>query len=417
MTRENMDTPFTCRNCGAIGGHTFIDLGLSPLANSYVSIESANTTDAQYPLHARVCDQCFLVQVDDVVPADEIFDHSYAYFSSFSDSWLAHCKDFAQAAVERYQLGSENLVMEIASNDGYLLQYFKAQDIEVLGIEPTANTAAVAIDKGIPTRIEFFSEKLAKEMVAEGICPSLICSANVLAHVPDIRDFARGIAVMLQDDAVYTVEFPHLLSLINDALFDTIYHEHFSYLSLFSTEQVFDAVGLRVFDVETLATHGGSLRVHACLKSAAHAEHPRVASHRALEAAAKFDSVEGYAGFTERVENIRDGLNKFLEQAASDGRKVAAYGAAAKGNTMLNYCGVNSDSISYVVDRNPAKQNKLLPGSRIPIREVNALYDDPVDDILILPWNIKDEIVTSLADLKSNGTRFFVAVPEIAQVS
>jgi len=278
-------------------------------------------------------------------------------------------------------------------------------------------TAAVAIDKGIPTRIEFFSEKLAKEMVAEGICPSLICSANVLAHVPDIRDFARGIAVMLQDDAVYTVEFPHLLSLINDALFDTIYHEHFSYLSLFSTEQVFDAVGLRVFDVETLATHGGSLRVHACLKSAAHAEHPRVASHRALEAAAKFDSVEGYAGFTERVENIRDGLNKFLEQAASDGRKVAAYGAAAKGNTMLNYCGVNSDSISYVVDRNPAKQNKLLPGSRIPIREVNALYDDPVDDILILPWNIKDEIVTSLADLKSNGTRFFVAVPEIAQVS
>ena len=409
-------TYFTCRSCGGKNASTFIDLGLSPLANSYVAMQDAATTDAQYPLHARVCNRCFLVQVDDVVPAADIFDHDYAYFSSFSDSWLEHCKGFAASAAKRYKLGQEDLVMEIASNDGYLLQYFKANGIQVLGIEPTGNTAAVAIEKNIPTRVEFFTEQLAHQMLSEGIRPSLICSANVLAHVPDIGDFVRGVGVMLDGDAVYTVEFPQLLSLINDSLFDTIYHEHFSYLSLYSTERVFDTAGLRVFDVETLATHGGSLRIHACLKTATHTEHHRVAVQRALEAAANLDNTQGYLGFADRVDTIRKGLTDFLDTAARDGRRVAAYGAAAKGNTLLNFCGINSDAISYVVDKNPAKQNKLLPGSRIPVREVQALYDDPVDDVLILPWNIKDEIVTSLSDLQSLGTRFFVATPSMAQV-
>ncbi|MGV6847694.1 MAG: methyltransferase domain-containing protein [Marinibacterium sp.] len=408
--------PFRCRNCGSTKAETFVDLGLSPLANSYVSPDKAGTADPAYSLNARVCTNCLLVQVDDVVPAEDIFDHDYAYFSSFSDSWLDHCQRFAKEATARYGLGPDTLVMEIASNDGYLLQYFKADGIPVLGVEPTANTAAVAQEKGIPTRVDFFGQRLAGELVGEGVRPRLITSANVLAHVPDIRDFVGGVATMLEGDAVYTVEFPQLLSLIENVQFDTIYHEHFSYLSLFATEQVMNGVGLRVIDAETLPTHGGSLRIHACLEGASHAEHPRVAEQRARETAARLDSVEGYKGFTARVEAIRDGLLAFLETAKKDGRRVAAYGAAAKGNTLLNYCGVGADAIDFVVDRNPAKQDKLLPGSHIPVRAVQALYDDPADDVLILPWNIKDEIVTSLADLRAKGTRFHVAVPEMMQV-
>ena len=408
--------PFHCRNCGGQKAETFVDLGLSPLANSYLSPQAAGQHEPRYPLHARVCANCVLVQVDDVVPAEEIFSHEYAYFSSFSDSWLAHCKEFAAAATQRYGLGAESLVMEIASNDGYLLQYFKSAGIPVLGVEPTANTAAVAEEKGVPTRVDFFGERLAHELVSEDVRPQLICSANVLAHVPDIRGFAKGVAIMLKGDAVYTVEFPQLLTLIENAQFDTIYHEHFSYLSLYSTEQVLNAVGLRVFDVETLPTHGGSLRVHACLAEATHAEHPRVAAQRARETEAQLDSLAGYAGFNKKAEAIREGLLEFLGNARAEGRRVAAYGAAAKGNTLLNYCGVQAGQIEYAVDRNPAKQGKLLPGSRIPVAAVEQLYSNPPDDILILPWNLKDEIVGALADLKDRGTRFFVAVPEIAQV-
>lgn len=408
--------PFKCRNCGHDAAHDFIDLGLSPLANSYVALDQADKPDPMYPLNARVCANCLLVQVDDVVPADEIFTHDYAYFSSFSDSWLAHCKRFSEQAIDRYGLTSDDTVMEIASNDGYLLQYFKEAGVQVLGVEPTANTAAVAEEKGIPTRVDFFGERLARTLVSEGVRPKLICSANVLAHVPDIRDFAKGVAVMLEGDAVYTVEFPQLLSLINNTQFDTIYHEHFSYLSLHSTEQVLKAVGLRVFDAETLPTHGGSLRVHACLEGASHAEHPRLAEQRKREAEAFLDTPKGYEGIGGRVAAIRTGLLAFLDDARKNGRRVAAYGAAAKGNTLLNYCGVGAQSIDYVVDRNPAKQDKLLPGSRIPVRPVEALYEDPVDDILILPWNIKDEIVSSLSDLSAKGARFYVAVPEISQV-
>jgi len=409
--------PFRCRNCGGADARTFVDLGLSPLANSYVTPDKTGVADPAYPLHARVCSSCLLVQVDDVVPAHEIFNKDYAYFSSFSESWLRHCESFAKAATDRYALDANSLVIEIASNDGYLLQYFKAAGIRVLGVEPTANTAAAAIAKGIPTRVDFFGEALARKMAAEGIRPNLICSANVLAHVPDIRDFVTGVKTMLAGDAIYTVEFPQLLSLIANAQFDTIYHEHFSYLSLYSTERVMRAVGLRVFDVETLDTHGGSLRVHACLEDAVHEEAPRVAEQRRREAAAGLDRLAGYEGFEVKVRAIRDGLLAFLADAQRTGRKVAAYGAAAKGNTLLNYCGIGDDQIAYVVDKNPAKQNKLLPGSHIPVRPVEALYEERPDDLLILPWNIKDEILDQLANLRAAGTRFHVAVPEMTVVA
>jgi hypothetical protein len=405
-----------CRNCGAELTRTLVDLGSMPLANSYVSPEQAGAPDPIYPLHARVCDACLLVQVDDVVPAEEIFDDGYAYFSSFSDTWLTHCRAFAAEATRRYGLSPETLVIEIASNDGYLLQYFVQRGIPVLGIEPTANTAAAAEARGVPTRVAFFGGKLAESLKAEGLRPALICSANVLAHVPDIRDFVAGVAVLLEGEAVYTVEFPHLANLISQVQFDTIYHEHYSYLSLAAVERIFEAAGLRVFDVETLPTHGGSLRVHACLRGAAQAVTPRVAAVRAAEAAAALDRPEGYAGFEAKVRAVRDGLLDHLTRAKAAGRRVVAYGAAAKGNTLLNYCGIGPGLIDYVVDRNPAKQGRLLPGSRIPVRPVEALEADRPDEVLILPWNISNEIVSQLAALRAKGVRFLVAVPEVAVV-
>ena len=291
--------------------------------------------------------------------------------------------------------------MEIASNDGYLLQYFVQAGVPVLGIEPSGNTAAEAEKKGVPTLVEFFGEALAKRLAAEGKKPDLICSANVLAHVPDINDFIKGVAALLSGDAVYTVEFPHLLNLIKLVQFDTIYHEHYSYLSLVTVEKMFAAAGLRVFEVEQLQTHGGSLRVYACLADASHAERPGVATVRAAERAARMDSLEGYAGFTASVEAVRDGFLAFLKHAKADGRTVASYGAAAKGNTFLNYCGVGADQIAFCVDRNPAKQNTLLPGSKVPVKPVEALYENTPDYIVILPWNLKAEISGQLADLRA----------------
>lgn len=402
-----------CRGCGAPLTRTVVDLGLSPLANSYVPLDRAGTEDPKYPLHARVCDDCLLVQVDDVVPADHIFNQDYAYFSSFSDSWLAHCKAYAEMSIERWALESSSLVLEIASNDGYLLQYFVQRGVPVLGVEPSANTAAVAEEKGVPTRVDFFGLDLAKALVEEGVRPNLICSANVLAHVPDINDFVAGVAHLLSGDAVYTVEFPHLANLMSQVQFDTIYHEHYSYLSLVAVERVFERAGLRVFDVEQLPTHGGSLRVYGCLKSASFDELPGVEKVRSEERSAGLNTPEGYAGFEAKVEKLRDGLLAYLKQAKTDGRRVAAYGAAAKGNTLLNYCGIGTDLIDYAVDRNPAKQNTLLPGSHIPVRPVEALYQDQPDDILILPWNLRDEILEQLADLRANGVRFVTAVPDV----
>nr|WP_070959192.1 class I SAM-dependent methyltransferase [Hyphomonas sp. Mor2] len=402
-----------CLYCGTPLTATLVDLGLSPLSNSYVPLERAETPDNMYPLHARVCGSCFLVQVDDVVPADEHFHQDYAYFSSFSQSWLEHCKAFADTSSARFGLNQDSTVVEIASNDGYLLQYFLEKGIRVLGVEPSASVAKVAREKGIDTRIEFFGDAFAKQLRSEGVKPDLICSANVLAHVPDIGNFVSGVASLLSDEGVYTVEFPHLLNLINLVQFDTIYHEHYTYLSLVAVERIFRDNGLRIFDVEEIPTHGGSLRVYACLEGASHKLTDGVGVVREKEAAAKLDSLEGYLGFETRVETLRDGLLDYLKEAKAAGRTVVGYGAAAKGNTLLNYSDINSDLIAYVVDKNPAKQNTLLPGSRIPVHPVEKLYEKRPDDILILPWNIRDEVVSQLADLRRQGTRFVTAVPHI----
>jgi len=403
----------TCRHCGAPLTRTLVDLGLSPLANSYVGIEHRDIDCPRYPLHARVCDTCFLVQIEDAVPASEIFSTEYAYFSSYSDSWLAHCQAYVDEISTRLSLSADDLVIEIASNDGYLLQYFVARGIPVLGVEPSANVATVAQEKGVNTRVDFFSNALAETLVAEGVRPSLICSANVLAHVPDINDFVQGIATLLAGDVVYTVEFPHLLNLIEKVQFDTIYHEHYTYLSLVSVEAILDRFGLRVFDVQSLSTHGGSLRIFVCRKDATHKECASVAAMRKQEHLAGLDSPAGYQGFKEKVRAVRAGLVQFLNDAKEKGQTVAAYGAAAKGNTLLNYCGVGEDLIEFCVDRNPSKQNTLLPGSHIPVFPVEYLRQRRPDYILILPWNLRSEISSQLADLADSGTLFVTPVPKI----
>ena len=406
-----MSTVPKCSHCGAALTTTLVDLGEQPLSNSYVKPEDAGKPEPYYPLHTRVCGTCFLVAADDVVPADVHFSADYAYFSSFSTSWLAHAKAYADKMTAELSLGGDDLVMEIASNDGYLLQYFAQAGIPVLGIEPTANTANAAALKGVPSYVAFWGNDLATKLQADGITPSLIASANVLAHVPDINDFVRGVATILQGDAVYTVEFPHLLNMMQLTQFDTIYHEHYSYLSLIAVQNIFEAAGLRVFEVEELPTHGGSLRVYGCLGNASHETRPGVAAVRAREEAAGLNTLEGYAGFTARCEAVRAGLRAFLDQADADGKSVAAYGAAAKGNTLLNYCDIKADRIAYCVDRNPAKQNTLLPGSQVPVLGVDALEGNPPDYLLILPWNLKDEISAQMAHLKD--TSFVVAIPEV----
>ncbi|RMF38102.1 MAG: methyltransferase domain-containing protein, partial [Alphaproteobacteria bacterium] len=412
MTDTDAGIP-ACRHCGAPLTRSLVDLGTTALANAYVPLERADTPCPRYPLHARICDACLLVQVEDAVPASEIFHEGYAYFSSFSDSWLAHAKAYVEMITARLALTGDDLVVEIASNDGYLLQYFVAKGIPVLGIDPAAGAAAEAEKKGVETRVDFFGERLARELVAEGRRPALVCSANVLAHVPDIDDFVAGIAVLLQGDAVWTVEFPHLLNLIQEVQFDTIYHEHYSYLSLVAVERILAAHGLRVFDVEEIPTHGGSLRVFACLEGAARPEGPGLARVRAKEAAAGLDRPQGYDGFAPKVEAVRAELLDFLRRAKAEGKTVAAYGAAAKGNTLLNYCGIGPDLVAFCVDRNPAKQNTALPGSHIPVHPVARLIEAAPDYVLILPWNLKREIMDQLGHLAARGTRFVTAIPRL----
>lgn len=402
-----------CRACGAPLVRSLVDLGATALANSYAAPEKAGTPDPAYPLHARVCDACLLVQVEDAVPAAEIFSADYAYFSSFSESWLAHARAYAEMAASRFRLGPETLVVEIASNDGYLLQYFVQQGIPVLGVDPAANAAKAAEAKGVRTRVAFFGTDLARELVAEGLRPALIASANVLAHVPDIDDFVGGIAALLDGGAVWTVEFPHLLNLIEGVQFDTIYHEHYTYLSLLAVERILARHGLAVFDVEEVPTHGGSLRVFAGRAGARHAEGAGLHAARAKERAAKLDRPEGYAGFGPRCEKVRADLLAFLHEAKAAGKTVAAYGAAAKGNTLLNYCGIGPDLLAFCVDRNPAKQNTLLPGSHVPVFPPEELDRRRPDYVLILPWNLRAEIVRQLAPLAARGTRFVTAIPGI----
>ncbi len=402
-----------CLGCSAPLTRTWVDLGLQPLANSNLRPGDDLEHEPRYPLHARVCDACLLVQVDSVVPREAIFNDDYAYFSSFSDSWLAHCRDYAAAMMARFGLGPQSQVVEVASNDGYLLQYFVAAGIPVLGVEPSANTAAAAVARGVPTDIAFFGAVTARRLAAAGHAADLLAAKNVLAHVPDINDFAAGIAALLKPDGVFTVEFPHLLRTIEGVQFDTIYHEHFTYLSLLAVERVLARQGLRVFDVEELPTHGGSLRVFACHDAAGHAVTGGVAKTRADEVAAGLDRADGYAGFDARCRAVRDGLLAFFAGAKAEGKTVAGYGAAAKGNTLLNYCGVGADALTLIADRNPTKQGRLAPGSHIPIVAPDAIAETRPDYVLILPWNLRTEVMEQLAPIRDWGGCFVTAIPEI----
>lgn len=403
----------TCLGCAAPLHRSLVDLGSQPLANNYISVESAGQPEPRYPLHVRVCDSCLLVQVGRIVPPREIFHEGYAYFSSYSDGWLRHCRSYADEMTARFALGPGSRVVEIASNDGYLLQYFLAKGIEVLGIEPAANVAAAARAKGVPTLVDFFGYATAAGLARAGHCADLLAAKNVLAHVPDINDFVAGIATLLKQDGVFTVEFPHLLNLVREVQFDTIYHEHFTYLSLLAVGKVFERHGLSVFDVETLPTHGGSLRLLVSHRGAGFSVSPAVQRVLCEERDAKLDRPEGYAGFAQRVEAIRANFRAFLDDARHSGRRIAAYGAAAKGNTFLNVCAVGADDIAFVVDRNPAKQNRLLPGSHIPVLAPEALSEAKPDFVLILPWNLREEIVAGNAIVKSWGGRFVTAMPQI----
>ncbi|MEH6630917.1 MAG: class I SAM-dependent methyltransferase [Halopseudomonas aestusnigri] len=403
-------TKLTCRSCGTELKHTLLDLGETPLANSYVDLQKADASDVQYPLHARVCDNCFLVQVEDVVPPEDIFS-DYAYFSSYASSWVEHAKHYADNVVQRFGLSPSSFVVEVASNDGYLLQHFVNKDIRVLGIEPAANVAEEARKKSVPTEVAFFGKETAERIQSEHGPADLMAANNVLAHVPDINDFVTGFTTLLSDNGVVSFEFPSLLNLIENVQFDTIYHEHFSYLSLFSIEKCFNRNGLRVFDVEELSTHGGSYRVWACKQASSRQETESLESVREKETQAKLDCIAGYENFEPRVEKLRDELKVFLYQAKADGKKVIGYGAAAKGNTLLNYCGIESDLISHVADLNPHKQNTLLPGSRIPVIAPSEITTLKPDYILILPWNLKAEISSSLSYVREWGCQFVIPVP------
>lgn len=401
-----------CRFCHKPLTRSFVDLGLQPLANSYVPLAKAGQPEPRYPLHARVCDSCLLVQVDHDVPAEAIFS-DYAYFSSYATSWVEHARRYAVAMTERFRLGPQSLVVEVASNDGYLLQHFKAAGIGVLGVEPAANVAAVAEQKGIPSEVAFFNREMAERLLAAGKAADLMAANNVMAHVPELNQFIGGFAVLLKPHGVLTVEFPHLLNLIEQVQFDTIYHEHYSYLSLLAAEKIFAAHGLRVFDVEELPTHGGSLRLYVCHRNAGHADTLGLARVRKKEAAAGLDMLAAYDDFAPRVKAVRDELRGFLAAAKADGKKVCAYGAAAKGNTLLNYCGVTAQEIAAAYDKNPHKQQHLLPGSQIPIRAPEAIAEDRPDYLLILPWNLKNEIAAEQSQIRGWSGHFVIAIPQL----
>ena len=401
-----------CRFCKAELTHVFIDLGHSPASNSFLSKEQLNEPESYYPLKVFTCDRCFLVQVDEYKKSDAIFNNEYVYFSSYSSSWLKHAKAYTEQMVNRFGYNSQSLVVEVASNDGYLLQYFKERDIPVLGIEPTANTAEVAINKGIKTVVDFFGVRLANQLVAEGIKADLLLGNNVLAHVPDIVDFVAGMKLILKPGGVITMEFPHLMQLISQNQFDTIYHEHFSYLSFYTVANIFSSQGLEIFDVEEIPTHGGSLRIYARHKGeAGNTFMPSVTDLLSREAALGVNSMAYYTDFQQRAFHVKLDLIEFLTARKREGKKVAAYGAAAKGNTLLNYCGIKSDLIDFVVDANPHKQNKYLPASHIPVVDETVLRDRQPDYIIILPWNLKAEITEQLAYVRSWGGKFVISIP------
>jgi hypothetical protein len=403
----------SCRFCAAPLRHTFVDLGMSPLCESYVPAERLNAMEPFYPLHAKICERCLLVQLEEFVAADEIFTE-YAYFSSYSDSWVAHARAYVDTAIERFELGPDSLVVELASNDGYLLQHVVERGIPALGIEPAANVAVAAREKGIETVVEFFGRELAARLVAAGRRADLLAANNVMAHVPDLNDFVGGMEPLLAPHGVVTIEVPHLLRLVEDNQFDTIYHEHFSYFSLLTARKVLAAHGLEVFDVDELKSHGGSLRLYAQRRSSG--RRPVGSKVEALlerERALGFDTLEGHRGFSTRVEETKWRLLEFLIECRREGKRVAGYGAPGKGNTLLNYCGIRTDLLEFTVDRNPYKQGQFLPGTHIPIRHPEALEQVRPDYILILPWNLKVEIVAQLSYTREWGARCVVPIPEV----
>lgn len=402
-----------CRHCGTALERVFLDLGHAPPSNAYLTPEALSAPELTFPLRLRVCDACHLVQTEDFAEADRLFSPDYAYFSSTSRSWLDHAARYTAMMTKRFSLSTDSHVIEVACNDGYLLKNFVEAGIPCLGIEPTDSTAAAAESLGIPVIREFFGETLGRKLAGDGRKADLIAGNNVYAHVPDINDFTRGLAAALKPEGVITLEFPHLLRLVEHCQFDTVYHEHFSYLSLVSVGRIFAAAGLRIFDVEQLRTHGGSLRIFGCHVGASHATTPAAESVLAEERRRGMETAEFYQGFQQRADAVKDGLLRFLLDAKRDGRSIAAYGAAAKGNTLLNYAGVKPDLLPFVCDAARSKQGKLMPGSHIPILGPETLEERRPDYVLILPWNIADEIRESLSALARAGTRFVTAVPEV----
>ena len=403
-----------CRHCSARLGLELIDLGSSPPSNAYLSAEMLLAPEKTFPLQVMVCEQCWLAQTLDFADAHELFSADYAYFSSFSTTWLQHAERYVGEMTERFRLDGNSHVVEVASNDGYLLQYVQSRGIPCLGIEPTASTARAARGKGIETLEMFFGAAVGAQLAAKGRQADLMVANNVLAHVPDINDLLAGFAGLLKPQGVATFEFPHLLRLLAENQFDTIYHEHFSYLSLVAVERIFARNGLAVFDVEELPTHGGSLRVFA--QRADGGRHPatgRVGALLKRETDAALNTARAYRGFQSRAEKVKDDFLLFLIEAKRSGKRVAAYGAAAKGNTLLNFSGIRRDLISYVADRNPAKQNRFLPGTRIPVVSDEALYRDQPDYVVVLPWNLKSEVMQQLRVAGLGATRFVTAVPRL----
>jgi hypothetical protein len=403
----------TCRFCRAPLSVSLVDLGMSPLCESYLPPDQWNSMEPFYPLHVFVCDRCFLAQLEEYVRREEIFTE-YAYFSSYSDSWLKHSKEYTDRMAQRLALGQDSLVIELASNDGYLLQYFVEKGIPVLGVEPAVNVANVAVKKGVPTLVDFFGVEVAKKLAASGKRPDLLLGNNVLAQVPDLNDFVAGMKILLKPGGVITMEFPHLLKLMDENQFDTIYHEHFSYFSFLTAEQIFAAHGLTLFDVEELPTHGGSLRIYG-----RHADdHAKpvtatVEQLRRREQEAGLNRIERYSEFEENVKETKRKLLEFLIRAKRDGKKVAGYGAPGKGNTLLNYCGIRTDFLDFTVDRNPYKHGRALPGSHIPIFPTDHIRAKRPDYVFILPWNLKDEIMEQLSYIREWGGKFIVPIPEV----
>lgn len=405
-----------CRFCHAPLTHTFVDLGISPLSNSYVKKSDLNKGEIFYPLNVKVCSSCKLVQLEEFEKPESIFNSEYAYFSSYSSTWLEHARVYCDEMLNRFRLTEKSQVVEIASNDGYLLKNFVALGIPALGIEPTKNTAEAAMAQGVNTLVSFFGKSTADDLVLSGFSADLLVANNVLAHVPDINDFVSGLKLLLKPEGVITVEFPHLLNLIKYNQFDTIYHEHFSYFSLLVVDKIFSFYGLEIFDVEELPTHGGSLRVFAQHVNGKHAVKSSVGFVIDKELCAGFDSLEVYDSFSDRVNKIKYDLLNFLLLAKSKGLKVAGYGAPAKGNTLLNYCGVHSDLIQFTVDSNPHKQGTYLPGTRIPVYEPSELRNMKPDIVIILPWNIKEEIISLHGYISEWGGRFAVSIPSVGFV-